>query len=93
MFRVKNVYIDIGRWSKKDKIITTQLLNEPQRRQPHSFAIIVKINNADEKPNCKYVCMYVYWTLDYLNKTFMVDINIKLQRISLCLTTIVITYF
>ena len=64
MFRVKNIYIEAGRWSKKDKIITTQLLNEPQRRQPHSFAIIVKINNADEKPNCKYVCMFIgHWTI------------------------------
>ena len=64
MFGVKNVYIEAGRWSKKDKIISTQLFNEPQRRQPHSFAIIVKINNADEKPNCKYVCMFIgHWTI------------------------------
>ena len=32
--RVKNVHVEVGTWSKKDKIISTQLLNDPLSDRP-----------------------------------------------------------
>ena len=32
--KLKNIHVEVGRWKKKSKIISTQLLNDPMSDRP-----------------------------------------------------------